>query len=519
MDYEVRQQLRVLIHRAVVPDYVRERKEQKKQLQQQKKRQAALSKTTSQSKSSSSSSSSSKSSKRSRAAKATARSTPTLPIKRPAPSTFTVNSATMKSIKGLARLAPCNVLACHELLSEPLTSNNSETRLMALLITNELFERSKHFRNATANHIKEFVQLTVGGKMNTEELPLPKDAAKVLRKKSILFFENWHIAHGVHFQSIRVAYQYMSNSLNVVFPKAIEAAAVRQQEQALQAEQLQHYKRTLLDIERVELEMKSGALLEIEDHSIILENCLLLLVPGSTDPGTMLFTEYEEQHQAAAAAAAAAVETVGGELEEEVEEDEWIDTSENKATEQVHLDSDEDSDEDSDYEGESWSLYDNASREAMNALGITSEHFELKIHVSSIKAKILEQTSDHCQYIEPTMRDCIQLTETRYVPMLREWMNVHTSYLQVMQHDNRNDKVRVAATMLQRLENTCNGILQRTKKAKELLVAGRPRNKLNSTTVNVKKRKKKNSKSGTYIVVDERRGETAGQTKKRRTGR
>jgi hypothetical protein len=495
MDYQVRQQLRELIHRAIVPDYIRERKEQQRRLVRLKRIKQK-------------SAASSSNLKRPRPTTNTTTTLSTRPTKRPVPSTLAVDVATLKSIKNLARLAPCNVVAVHELLQEPLNANNSETRLMALLICHELFTRSKHFRQATAKQIKDFVQLTVGGKMNGDELPLPTDAAQVLRKKSIAFIEEWHDTYGVHFQSLRVAHQYMSKSLHIVFPKAKQHVIDYEQEQLNKAQALQQYKRAVLDMERVKVELENGALLEVQDHSIILENCLLMLVPGSTAPGNMVFAEYEEQHEAKKREArkGGVQEEEDGEAEEaeeaEEEEDEWIDTSDNihsaginTGTSGHHNDeaSEDDLEEsdDDEYEGDSWSLYNHASREAMNVLGIASEQFELKIHVSSIKAKIMEQTFDHRQYIEPTLIDCIRLTDTRYVPMLHEWIASHQSYLKVMNNDFRNGAVRTAAKMLKVLETTCNQVVQRTKKAKDLLCRDGNKKRKDLMT---------KSKSGSFIV-------------------
>ena len=390
-------------------------------------------------------------------------------IKRPAPSLLTIDATTLKAIKDLARLAAVNVVTVHELLQEPLTSNNSEIRLLAVILCNELFTRSKHFRIAMAETIKDFVHLTIGGKANGSELPPPTDAARVLREKSIAFFEDWHLEYGVHFQSLRVAYQYMSKALCIVFPKAAKEEAEYEFQKRKQAQYLQDWNRAKLHLKRVNAEIQGGALLEVEDHSIILENCLSMLVPGSSSSGGLSFNEYEQKHQTK--------KKCGGKLKidynldkkveenEEDEEDEWIDTSDMSPKEEVGSD-DYDSDLD-DYEGDSWSLYDNTSRKAMNALGITSEGFELKIHVSSIKAKILEQTSDHRQYIEPTLIDCIRLTDTRYMPLMNEWIKVHETYIKLMRNDYTDKNVRVAFETLQTLNSIRNQILQRTENAKK----------------------------------------------------
>ena len=108
----------------------------------------------------------------------------------------------------------------------------------------------------------------------------------------------------------------------------------------------------------------------------------------------------------------------------------------------------------------------------MHSLGITSEHFELKIHVSSIKAKILEQTTDHREYIEPTLRDCIKLTDSRYEPMIMDWMNVHQTFVEARHHDGRNEEVQRASKTLQSLRNLFDRIQAKTSKARDLLGVG-----------------------------------------------
>ena len=489
MDYEIRQELRDLISEILIPEYKQLRKQQKRSISRSNKKRKRTPKSSTSSTSSTSSSNSNLNASMQQSNKRVKT------IKRPSPSTFTLNNTAMKRIKEIARRATCNILAVHELLQEPLTSNNSETRLMALLVSNELFVRSKIFRQAAVKQIKELVENTIGGRNGTE-LPLPTDAAQTLRTTSIAFFETWYLDYGIHFQALRMAHQYMSTSLNITFPKE------KQQEidqETARTERIKHVhllKRATINMDRVALELQNGSYMEVKDHAVILENCLRMLIPGNGSFG-------ERNKEGVVVGGGGGEkdnkEKVDMEKDEDDEddnedEDEWIDTSEpdvsksdsimNKKNEDGKEDDndDDDDDDDSDYEGEAWSLYDNTSTTAMQALGITSEHFELKIRVSSIKAKIMEQTTDHRQYIEPTMRDAIVLTETRYTPMLQEWMQVFHSYIQELD-DQRTPAALRAIQQLQELEQIHLLVKDRTLKCKELL--------------NVKS---KNVKSKSYVV-------------------
>ena len=131
------------------------------------------------------------------------------------------------------------------------------------------------------------------------------------------------------------------------------------------------------------------------------------------------------------------------------------------------------SEDEEDYEGESWSLYDNTSIAAMHCLGITSGKFELKIRVSSIKAKIMEQTANHRQYMEPTLRDCITLTNTRYMPLLLECIQVLQTFVRLAMNKEYKEKVQKALESLRELERLRDLVHGRTIKATELLGVGR----------------------------------------------
>ena len=480
INYEDRLELSTQIDAAVVPRYQR--------LRQQQKRRGKK--------------------KRSRTNNQDMRHTRQVHIQRTLPSNFAVEVATMKRIKELARRAPCNVVAAHTLLQDPLSSKSSETRLMALLVMNELFQRSKHFRRAAAQEMKLYVSNTIGG-IAGADLPPPQDAAQVLRCKAIAFFELWHEEYGSHFQSLRVAHQYMTTSLKIVFPKRAQTAAAQEQEQRAAAERASMLTRSLLHRDRVMTELAAGVLMEVQDHATILENCLRMLVPGSGsgsgDHNVLELHEYEQQHaakqwqqeeqqkeeeqQREKAQRKIVAVSKDDDEEEEEEEDEWIDTTEvaTSADEQrstkrrrVNVDEDDGSDsmvseseDEEDYEGESWSLYDNTSIAAMHCLGITSGKFELKIRVSSIKAKIMEQTANHRQYMEPTLRDCITLTNTRYMPLLLECIQVLQTFVRLAMNKEYKEKVQKALESLRELERLRDLVHGRTIKATELLGVGR----------------------------------------------
>ncbi|KAJ6797165.1 UV-stimulated scaffold protein A-like protein [Iris pallida] len=114
-------------------------------------------------------------------------------------------------------------------LMDHLKKNHSQVRYLAVLITDELFMRSKLFRSLLVVNFDQFLSLSVGFRSNMP-LPPPASIASLLRSKSIELLEKWNASFGIHYRQLRLGFDYLKNTLRYQFPNRLENAARLQQE-------------------------------------------------------------------------------------------------------------------------------------------------------------------------------------------------------------------------------------------------------------------------------------------------
>lgn len=104
-----------------------------------------------------------------------------------------------------------------------------QVRYLTLLIIDQLFMRSKLFRNLLVENMDDLLALSVGFR-RTEPLPAPPAVASLLRSKAIEFLEKWNDSFGIHYRQVRLGFDYLKNTLRYQFPNLQENAARRERE-------------------------------------------------------------------------------------------------------------------------------------------------------------------------------------------------------------------------------------------------------------------------------------------------
>ncbi|KAK4418507.1 UV-stimulated scaffold protein A [Sesamum alatum] len=140
-----------------------------------------------------------------------------------------VDPRLLKAIKSTVRYSDAHLRLAAQTLMSLMKRDHSQVRYLALLIIDELFMRSKLFRNLVVENLDQLLSLSVGFRRN-HPLPAPASVASVLRAKAIEFLEKWNDSFGIHYRQLRLGYDYLKNTLRFQFPNLQANAARIQQE-------------------------------------------------------------------------------------------------------------------------------------------------------------------------------------------------------------------------------------------------------------------------------------------------
>lgn len=80
-------------------------------------------------------------------------------------------------------------------------------RYSCLQLIEQLFERSKHFRDLLTEDFPVFTQLTVG--IQGHKLPAPPQVAVKLKEYAIALIKSWFTKFGERYRQLSIAYDYL----------------------------------------------------------------------------------------------------------------------------------------------------------------------------------------------------------------------------------------------------------------------------------------------------------------------
>ncbi|CAN7999789.1 unnamed protein product [Ixodes pacificus] len=116
----------------------------------------------------------------------------------------------LKRLKKLCRTSDDLLKHTYHLIMKALEEDDSETRLDAVRLTDELFKRSHLFRTLLLEHFEKFMELVAETNL---DLPLPgsEAAARNLKEKSLAVIDEWHEKFGANYKLLSLAVNFLKN--------------------------------------------------------------------------------------------------------------------------------------------------------------------------------------------------------------------------------------------------------------------------------------------------------------------
>eukprot|EP00741_Cyanophora_paradoxa_P008498 tig00001336_g8223.t1 len=136
----------------------------------------------------------------------------------------------VKDIKSIVRTSEDAARSAYECVLAQLKTKHSQIRLLATLLADELFMRSKTFRACLVEDLRTFIELAIGTSLENP-LPPPEFAAVALREKALEAIERWDDEHGSRYKQLGHAMRYLKEDMRMRFPEIRANAARRRQDE------------------------------------------------------------------------------------------------------------------------------------------------------------------------------------------------------------------------------------------------------------------------------------------------
>lgn len=156
-------------------------------------------------------------------------------------------SSGLRSLKSFARASESNLRNLFDLLGDKLRANHSQVRYLTLHIVDELFMRSKLFRELLVSTFESFLQYTVGHR-TTSPLPPPSERALMLREKALEFTEKWNGAFGLHYRALHLGFRYLKDTLRYKFPNLLEQRVAEDRQRRMKEDRMRKLLAAKLDL-------------------------------------------------------------------------------------------------------------------------------------------------------------------------------------------------------------------------------------------------------------------------------
>ena len=104
--------------------------------------------------------------------------------------------------------------ALYDLVMDALKENHAEIRLSAFQIANEIFPKSHVFRELLISDFQQFARLVTGTDSH-QPLPLPKPAAALLKKQSLLAIREWNVRFGEGYPKLKLGFNFLKYTKKV----------------------------------------------------------------------------------------------------------------------------------------------------------------------------------------------------------------------------------------------------------------------------------------------------------------
>jgi len=123
------------------------------------------------------------------------------------------DNSLMKRIKNICKKGDDHVEFAQKVLLSLLQKKHCVVRLNCVLIIDELFQRSHHFRDLLLEDFQAFVDFTLGSDPS-KPLPPPVSQNKKLRTESIRKIKHWFLKFGDGYKKLRLSYNVLKQTVD-----------------------------------------------------------------------------------------------------------------------------------------------------------------------------------------------------------------------------------------------------------------------------------------------------------------
>ncbi|KAI8078948.1 uncharacterized protein B0P05DRAFT_596799 [Gilbertella persicaria] len=120
---------------------------------------------------------------------------------------WTLNPEKLKTIKSFCKRSDVNVQIAFDWVMFQLKKKHAQIRYSALQLIEQLFDRSKYFRDALTEDFPVFTQLVIG--IQGRKLPPPAQVATKLKDYGIALIKSWYIRYGEKHRQLSIAYDFL----------------------------------------------------------------------------------------------------------------------------------------------------------------------------------------------------------------------------------------------------------------------------------------------------------------------
>ncbi|KAK4518429.1 calponin [Mucor velutinosus] len=120
---------------------------------------------------------------------------------------WVLDAQKLKNLKSICKRSDALVQVAFEFIMAQLRKKHAQIRYSCVQLTEQLFDRSKYFRDLLTEDFPLFTQLTVG--IQGKKLPPPAPVATKLKDYAIALIKAWFTKYGERYRQLGIAYDFL----------------------------------------------------------------------------------------------------------------------------------------------------------------------------------------------------------------------------------------------------------------------------------------------------------------------
>ncbi|KAL9541114.1 hypothetical protein MBANPS3_009305 [Mucor bainieri] len=120
---------------------------------------------------------------------------------------WVLDAQKLKNLKSICKRSDACVQVAFECIMAQLRKKHAQIRYSCVQLTEQLFDRSKYFRDLLTDDFPLFTQLTVG--IQDKKLPPPAQVAPKLKELAIALIKAWFTKYGERYRQLGIAYDFL----------------------------------------------------------------------------------------------------------------------------------------------------------------------------------------------------------------------------------------------------------------------------------------------------------------------